>query len=71
MHTFKPVSQTSPVLDYTISDIFADVWVSGAITRRERQELNWALQNGALSMESYLAIDRIVHAVKRGWLTLA
>ena len=53
-----------------IAAVFSEVWDSGKITQQERDELRAALLYGELSSDDYAAIDRLVHAVKRGWLSL-
>ncbi|MEM6501574.1 MAG: hypothetical protein AAF685_07025 [Cyanobacteria bacterium P01_C01_bin.89] len=53
-----------------VAEIFSEVWDSGKITEHERMELRSALLNGDLSSDDHAAIDRLVHAVKRGWLSL-
>ena len=54
----------------SIAEVFSEVWDSGEITRHERKELQSGLLKGDLSNDDYAAIDRLVHAVKRGWLSL-
>ena len=54
----------------SVAEVFSEVWDSGAITRHEREELQSALLKGDLTHDDHAAIDRLVHAVKRGWLSL-
>lgn len=54
----------------SIAEVFSEVWDSGTITEYERKELKSALLHGNLSSDDHAAIDRLVHAVKRGWLRL-
>ncbi|MGD1850354.1 MAG: hypothetical protein ACFCBU_07015 [Cyanophyceae cyanobacterium] len=61
----------SSINSNNIAEIFSEVWDSGRITECERLELRSALLNGDLSNDDYAAIDRLVHAVKRGWLSLS
>ena len=53
-----------------VATVFSEVWDSGVITQHERNALRSALLRGELSNDDYAAIDRLVHAVKRGWLSL-
>ncbi len=54
-----------------IGEIFAQSWNSGQISRQNRYKLKWALLVDWLSEEELAAIDRLVHAVKRGWLRIS
>ncbi len=54
----------------SVAEVFSEVWDSGEITQHERKELQSALLKGDLTNDDYAAIDRLVHAVKRGWLSL-
>ena len=55
----------------SVSAVFSEVWDSGTITRSERRELRTALLYGNLSSDDHAAIDRLIHAVKQGWLSLS
>ncbi|MBK4730798.1 hypothetical protein JJD41_13120 [Oxynema sp. CENA135] len=52
----------------TISEIFCEIWRSGEITHLERWGLMSALLKGSLSREEMETINRLIHAVRRGWL---
>lgn len=53
-----------------ISEIISNIWYSGCITRNHRYGLMSALLEGWLTPEEYNAIDRLLHAVRRGWLKI-
>ncbi|HIK28965.1 MAG: hypothetical protein N3E45_05130 [Oscillatoriaceae bacterium SKW80] len=53
-----------------ISEIISHIWCSGCITRAHRYGLMSALLEGWLTPEEYNAIDRLLHAVRRGWLKI-
>ncbi|GAB4305975.1 MAG TPA: hypothetical protein IGS52_04250 [Oscillatoriaceae cyanobacterium M33_DOE_052] len=55
---------------FTISEIFYQIWHSGQITYHHRWGLMSALMQDSLNQEEREAIDRLLHAVRRGWLRL-
>ncbi|MEM6501694.1 MAG: hypothetical protein AAF685_07635 [Cyanobacteria bacterium P01_C01_bin.89] len=59
-----------PSVDADVASTFSEVWDSGKVTNRNRQEIKSALLCGGLTHDDHMAIDRMVHAVKRGWLSL-
>lgn len=71
MNLPSPLPPASNDADSHVAAIFSEAWVSGSITKHDRRGLSCALQRGGLSIEGHRAIDRIVHAVRRGWLRLA
>lgn len=54
----------------TIAEVFGQAWNSGRLTFRDRLYLRSAILNSALSEEERAAIDRLLHAVRRGWLQI-
>lgn len=54
----------------TISEIFYQIWQTGHITPRHRWGLMSALMQDSLTQDERDAIDRLLHAVRRGWLRL-
>ncbi len=54
----------------TVADIFGQAWSSGRITYSARQQLQAAFLNEVLSDDEYAAVDRLFHAVRRGWLKM-
>lgn len=54
----------------TISEIFYQIWQTGQITSRHRWGLMSALMQDSLSQDERDAIDRLLHAVRRGWLQI-
>ena len=53
-----------------ISEIAVRVWHSGRLTLSERQALKTVLLEHQISEEDRAAIDRLLHAVRRGWIEL-
>lgn len=52
----------------TISEIFYQIWQTKQISARHRWGLRSALMQDSLSEDERDAIDRLLHAVRRGWL---
>ena len=46
------------------------VWNTRSVTRSERQTLMDALLDYRIGSEEKAAIDRLLHAIRRGWLQL-
>lgn len=53
-----------------IAELFYQVCQAGHLTRSDRQTIMSAFLSGALTDEEKSAINRLVHAVRRGWLKL-
>ncbi|MEB3829020.1 hypothetical protein [Phormidium sp. CCY1219] len=56
---------------FTLSELFFQVYRSGCLTRNQRQYLKATLLQDALTEEEQSAIDRVIYAVRRGWLKMA
>ncbi|WP_309236505.1 hypothetical protein [Microcoleus sp. FACHB-672] len=54
----------------TISEILSHSSSSGLITRKQRSTLMSALLEDWLTEEDRAAIDRLLYAVRRGWLKI-
>ncbi len=54
----------------TIAEIFFQIWHYGQITRQHRLQLRSILLEMTLTEEELTAINRLIHAVRRGWLQL-
>jgi hypothetical protein len=54
----------------TVTEIFSHIYSMGTITQRDRQFLQQALLEESLSEEEITLIDRLVYAVRRGWLKM-
>lgn len=65
-----PHELEAPTISVDVAGVFSGVWDAGKVTTEDRQELRSALLFGALTHDDHMAIDRVVHAVKRGWLSL-
>lgn len=59
---------TSPaiLLPSAISDLFAEVTISGSITLADRYGLMAAVLDESLDEEERFSIDRLLHSVSRG-----
>jgi hypothetical protein len=54
-----------------IAELFCQVSQSGTLTRTNRHSLMSALLNYTLTEEDKSVIDRLVHATRRGWVTIS
>jgi len=53
---------------FTIAELVFQVYHSGLLTLTHRQQLKTAILEQTLSEEDETAINRLLHAVRRGWL---
>jgi hypothetical protein len=53
---------------FTIAELVFQVYHSGLLTLNHRQQLKTAILESALTEEDQTAINRLLHAVRRGWL---
>ncbi|MDF0556338.1 hypothetical protein [Kamptonema sp. UHCC 0994] len=53
---------------FTIAELVFQVYHSGLLTLTHRQQLRNAILEQALTEEDQTAINRLLHAVRRGWL---
>jgi hypothetical protein len=53
-----------------IAELFCQVSQSGILTRTNRYSLMSALLNYTLTEEDRGVIDRLIHATRRGWVTI-
>ena len=51
---------------FTIAELVFQVYHSGLLTHTHRQQLRTVLLNDCLSEEDQTAINRLLHAVRRG-----
>ncbi|MCC5899886.1 MAG: hypothetical protein JJU32_18460 [Phormidium sp. BM_Day4_Bin.17] len=54
----------------TLSELAARVWNSGKISSQDRQVLRSLFLNNFPSDEDIAAVDRLLHAIRRGWITM-
>ncbi|HIK12885.1 MAG TPA: hypothetical protein IGS52_21940 [Oscillatoriaceae cyanobacterium M33_DOE_052] len=54
----------------SVAEVFGNVWNSGAVTGSDREILRYAFLQERLSEEDYAAVDRLLHAIRRGWLQM-
>jgi len=50
--------------------LFYQIWHSGSLNTEQRATIQKTLLETDMSADELAAIDRIVHAVRRGWLTM-
>lgn len=53
-----------------LSKLFGKIWKQGGLTANDRQRLMFILLKTSLCEEELYTIDRILHAVRRGWLQI-
>ncbi len=53
---------------FTIAELVFQVYHSGLLTRTHRQQIRSAILEEILTEEDQTAINRLLHAVRRGWL---
>ncbi|MFM9268444.1 hypothetical protein [Tychonema sp. BBK16] len=53
---------------FTIAELVFQVYHSGLLTQTHRKQLREVLLNDCLTEEDQTAINRLLHAVRRGWL---
>ncbi|MCT7974632.1 hypothetical protein [Laspinema olomoucense] len=54
-----------------LSELFFQIYWSGRLTQEHRQSLRATLLKDSLSEEEQSSINRLIYAVRRGWLKLA
>ncbi|MDC0833719.1 hypothetical protein CKA32_002789 [Geitlerinema sp. FC II] len=52
-----------------LSDFFFEVWQSGTLTQTHRYQLKEFLLYEDLNEADYALLDRLLHAIKRGWVS--
>ncbi|NJK28295.1 MAG: hypothetical protein HC925_07180 [Coleofasciculaceae cyanobacterium SM2_3_26] len=50
------------------SDLFFNIWHSGQLTPGDRNSLKSFLLQDCLDTSERDAIDRVLHAIRRGWI---
>lgn len=53
-----------------IAELFFQAWCSGKLAADERYSLQAALLADGIDKDELRAIDRLIHAVRRGWLEM-
>lgn len=56
---------------YNLIDLCYQVWETGSINQAHRQQLKLALLAESLSEYDQIIINRMLYAVRRGWLKVA
>ncbi len=57
--------------ELTLAEVFFQVYQQGRIDRNHRQHLRATLLKEQVSEEEQTAINRLLYAVRRGWLQVA
>ncbi len=57
--------------ELTLAEVFFQIYQQGKIDRNHRQHLKATLLNEHISEEEQTAINRLLYAVRRGWLQVA
>jgi protein-arginine kinase len=57
--------------ELTLAEVFFQVYQQGRIDRNHRQHLRATLLKEQVSQEEQTAINRLLYAVRRGWLQVA
>ncbi|MCC5896925.1 MAG: hypothetical protein JJU32_03275 [Phormidium sp. BM_Day4_Bin.17] len=53
-----------------VTDLFFQVWCAGTVGPDDRCQVRDVLLTDSMSEEDRLAIDRLIHCVRRGWLVM-
>lgn len=54
----------------SVAEIFSKTWYEGKIMPCDREGLMWAFLCDEIEEEEHAAIDRMLYAVKRGWIVI-
>lgn len=63
---FTPITPSAT----TLSELAAQVWNSGKISSQDRQFLRSLFTEHLPSEEEIAAVDRLLHAIRRGWIEM-
>ncbi len=66
-----PVQSSNILPKFLLSQICFEVWQTGQINKLHRQQIKTALLADSLNVQDYRLINRLLYAVRRGWLELA
>lgn len=58
--------------EYTISELYLNIWKSGTIDRSQFQQIQYAMSCQELinSEDDLKIVSRLMYAVRRGWLSV-
>ncbi|MEG3838136.1 MULTISPECIES: hypothetical protein [unclassified Microcoleus] len=57
--------------EYTISELYLNIWKSGKIDRTVFQQIQYAINSHSLkSSEDRKIVSRLLYAVRRGWVSV-
>ncbi|MGC9504393.1 hypothetical protein [Baaleninema sp.] len=54
----------------SVAELFFKAWSSGCLTESSRHGLRDAFLDDRLNPDDLTAVNRLVHAVRRGWLAM-
>lgn len=63
---FTPITPSAT----TLSELAAQVWNSGKISSQDRQFLRSLFTEHLPSEDEIAAVDRLLHAIRRGWIEM-
>jgi hypothetical protein len=63
-------SEQTYLISSTLSQLFGKIWQQGSLTTGDLQCIKFTLSSNSLCEQEVCAIDRILYAVRRGWLQM-
>ncbi|MEM6501693.1 MAG: hypothetical protein AAF685_07630 [Cyanobacteria bacterium P01_C01_bin.89] len=67
---FEKHHLNTDVINTDVINVFLEAQELGKLSFQNRQKIQSELLYGSLTEQDYIAINRIVHAVRHGWLAL-
>lgn len=64
------MSAEAAISQLTMAELFFQVYRYGSLNSNHRQQLRSILLKESISEEEQTAIDRLLYAVRRGWLKI-
>ncbi|MBD2041622.1 hypothetical protein H6F56_13240 [Microcoleus sp. FACHB-672] len=61
----------NPLPQFSLTEISFEVWETGTLKVCQREEIRALLLTDRISTQDYRLINRLLYAVRRGWLGLA
>lgn len=72
INSTRPAMRTKTFIpEYTISELYLNIWKSGTIDKNQLQEIQSAINSQtSRSSDDQKIISRLLYAVRRGWLSV-
>ncbi|WP_377476085.1 MAG: hypothetical protein P2A85_25185 [Microcoleus anatoxicus] len=72
INSTRPAMRTKTFIpEYTISELYLNIWKSGTIEKNQLQEIQSAINSQtSRSSDDQKIISRLLYAVRRGWLSV-